>query len=408
MKRRVVITGVGVLSPIGKGKEEFVKALLSGKSGIELIQSFDTSDYRTNKGGEIKNFNAADYSDVIKGIEKLGRATQLTLVATTEALEDSGYQITIDNCQNVGCILGSSEGETHFMDEYITAEENGSNEEKRHQLVPKIPSAAIYQELADRLGIHGQCATIATACAAGTNAVGYAADLIRFGIADMMIAGGVDVFSRLSFSGFNALMSVTKTCCKPFNQNRDGMILGEAAAIMILESLDSAIQRGADIYAEVLAYGISNDAYHITSPDPNGGGAKRSINSALNDAKVSADQVEYINAHGTGTQSNDIMEVQVIRELFNQPPAKIPVSASKSMVGHTLGAAGAIESLICTLAIKNNFLPPTINFVESIEGYEDIDFVPNESRPAEIKIALSNSFAFAGNASSILIGKYQS
>lgn len=408
MKSRVIITGVGVLSPIGKGKKEFVEALLSGKSGIELIQSFDTSDYRTNKGGEIKNFNPADYSDVIKGIEELGRATQLTLVTTMEALEDSGYQITIDNCQNVGCILGSSEGETHFMDNYITAESNGSNGEHSHQLVPKIPTAAIYQELADRLGIRGQCATIATACAAGTNAIGYAADLIRFGMADMMIAGGVDVFSRLSFSGFNALMSVTRTICKPFNQKRDGMILGEASAILILESLESALKRGAEIYAEVLAYGISNDAYHITSPDPNGGGAKRSINSALNDAEISVDQVQYINAHGTGTQSNDIMEVQVIRELFNQPPARVPVSASKAMIGHTLGAAGAIEALICVLAIKNKFLPPTINFVEAINGFEDIDFIPNEARSAEINIALSNSFAFAGNASAILIGKYQS
>ncbi len=406
MKTRGVITGVGVLSPIGIGQQEFFQSLLAGKSGISRITSFDTTNYRTNHGGEIKNFNPADYAEALPGIGNLERATQLALVAAHEAVLDAGLEINTDNCERIGCVLGSSEGETHCLDNFITDQSQNGSDLPKYELIPRVPTATIYQELAMRFGMKGPCACVATACAAGTNSIGLAFDLIRNGKADVVIAGGVDVFSRLSFSGFNALMSVTRTRCKPFNEHRDGMVLGEAAAIIILERLDHALSRKANIYAELLGYGISNDAYHITSPDPEGNGAKRAIALALEDAGLTADSVQYINAHGTGTPSNDIMEAKVIRDVFYNNGNRVPVSSSKSMFGHTLGAAGSIEFLVCILAIKNGFLPPTINFEDPIKGFEDFDFVPNESRPAEIQVALSNSFAFAGNTSAILVSKF--
>lgn len=329
----------------------------------------------------------------------------MALSAAAEAVADAGIDFAHQDRRRVGVALATSLGGILCMDRFVVHnKEHGYEGADPNLFLHTCPS--ISGALAKEYGLRGPVITLSTACAAGTNSVGYAFDLIRSGRCTGMICGGTDPFTRLSFSGFNALKSLSKGHIQPFTKERDGLVLGEAAAILILESLDQALERGAPIYAEVLGYGISNDAYHATSPDPKGGGAVRAIMACLHEADFTLDRVNYINAHGTATRLNDAMEISAIRQVFGERGARIPISSTKSMIGHTLGCAGSVEALTCALAIKHHFLPPTIHFTEPMEGCEEYDFVP-ESRAYEIDVAVSNSFAFAGTVAAIAIGRYK-
>lgn len=394
MVKRIAITGIGVLSSIGNGKDEFLQGLMECKLGARDVSSFDVTDYPVKKGAEILPVDLHEdetYQDEV---------VQKGIVAAVEAVSESGIR-NVYKPREIGVSIATSLGGVGSREKYyLRQKERGIVD---YQLLLNVPTACLAGSLSRHFNFRGPNSTVVTACAAGGNALGIGADFIREGRAKAMLVGGVDPFSTISFSGFSVLRSLSPQVTKPFNEHRDGLTLGEASAFLIFEEMEAAIERGATIYAEFLGYGISNDAYHITSPDPNGGGAIRSMNAALREAKVRIEDVSYINAHGTGTPYNDKMEIKAIKELIGEKTETIPISSSKSQFGHTLGTAGAIEAIVCTLAIKHQFIPATINFETSIDN--SFDFVPNDIREGEIQYALSNSFAFGGNTASILIGK---
>lgn len=393
--KRIAITGIGILSSIGNGKENFLEGLLESKKGTREVQSFDISEYPVKIGAEILSHDIdtddGPYKDdvVIKG-----------LIAAEEALKDS--QISeIYEPKDIGVSIATSLGGVNSGEKYYADLKHGKG--KDYNLLLNIPTTCLAGSLSHAFNFKGPNSTVVTACAAGGNALGIGADFIRQGRTKAMLVGGVDPFSTISFSGFSVLRSLSPDGTKPFNEERDGLTLGEASAFLIFEDMDVARKRGAKIYAEFLGYGISNDAYHITSPDPDGGGALRSMQAALKDADLSPDEISYINAHGTGTPYNDEMEIKAIKNLLGDRKKDVPISSSKSQFGHTLGTAGVIEAIVCTLAIKHNFLPATINFNNSMDN--ELNFVPNNIRNGSVDYALSNSFAFGGNTASIVIGK---
>lgn len=399
MRKRVVITGIGILSSIGNGKKQFLKGLKEGKCGTDRIQSFDLQDYPIHTGAEIKGFSLEDY-DVVN-LQNNDITVQKAVCAVKEALEDSNLSNYYSPFE-VGVSVATSLGGVTSREEYY---QNVKNYEKAdYGLLLNVPTSSIAGNIGEYFGMKGPNYTVVTACAAGGNALGIAKDLISDGKVKAMIAGGVDPFSPISFSGFTVLRSLSKGFTKPFNKDRDGLTLGEASAFLVLEEMDNAIERGAFIYAELLGYGISNDAYHLTSPDPEGGGAFRSMTMALEDAKVLPQQISYINTHGTGTPYNDKMELGAIEKLFGKQLSNIPISSSKSQFGHTLGTAGAIEAIVCALAISNDFIPPTLHSTDPINDL--YNFVPNISQKGELNYALSNSFAFGGNTATLVLGKY--
>ncbi|MEW8977728.1 MAG: beta-ketoacyl-[acyl-carrier-protein] synthase family protein [Symbiobacterium sp.] len=398
---RVVITGLGVISPIGIGQAAYVDALRRGVCGAGPITSFDTTGYRTAHGCEAGDFVTEPVALPDGSVER-DRAALLALAAAEEAAEDAGLAAAGFDPWRLGVVMATSLGGILCMDQYLTDAITVRQPADPSLFLHTCPS--ITGVIAQKYGARGPTITVSTACAAGTNSVGYAFDLVRTGRCTAVLCGGTDPFTRLSFSGFNSLKSLSRGLARPFSRDRDGLVLGEAAAVLVLESLSSARARGARIYAEVLGYGISNDAYHATSPDPKGGGAVRAIRACLQEAGLTPDDVDYINAHGTATKLNDGMELRAIVQVFGERASRIPISSTKSLIGHTLGCAGSIEALTCALAIAHEFLPPTINLSEPVEGYEAFDFV-RESRPCRINVALSNSFAFAGNVAVIALGR---
>jgi 3-oxoacyl-[acyl-carrier-protein] synthase II len=405
LKKRAVVTGVGVISSIGIGKEAFINGLRNGLSGIKPITYFDASEYRVGKAAIADDFTKKEYRMRNGGIET-EISNVFALYAAQEAFTDAGLQMGKLDSARLGVSLATSLGGIQSKDRFLTNFHNRGYQDNDPYLVLETCSTTA-GVVSKEFGCEGPTMTISTACAAGTNSIGYALDLIRSGECDRVIAGGADPFSRLSFSGFNSLLSITSTQIRPFDENRDGIDLGEGAAIVIIEELDTAIARGAKIYAEVLGYGISNDAYHATAPDPKAGGAIRAMEECLKDAGLNKEQINYINAHGTGTKFNDAMELLAIKTVFGERAKEIPISSSKSMFGHTLGCAGSLEFVTCVLAIKENFIPATINTEIPIKGYEDYDFVLKESRNYQVNAAISNSFAFAGNTASVAAGRFQ-
>lgn len=392
--RRIAITGIGILSSIGNGKDDFLQGILESKLGTREVTSFDITEYPVKMGAEILTVeieNDENYKDdvVSKGI-----------IAAKEALNDSQIQ-HVYAAKDIGVSVATSLGGINSREKYYINRKQ--NEDTDYRLLLNVPTSCLAGSLSREFNFRGPNSTVVTACAAGGNALGIGADFIRQGRVKAMLVGGVDPFSTISFSGFSALRSLSPNVTRPFNETRDGLTLGEASAFLIFEDMESAIERGASIYAEFLGYGISNDAYHMTSPDPNGDGALRSMEAALVDANLKVDDISYINAHGTGTPYNDKMEIKAIQDLLGDRKQSVPISSSKSQFGHTLGTAGSIEAIVCTLAIKHNFLPATINFEKSID--EDLDFIPNHIREGNVQYALSNSFAFGGNTASIVIGK---
>ncbi len=391
-ERRVVITGLGVISSIGIGWEEFWKNLIAGKSGISKITSFDTSDYDRHYGGEIRDFKPAQLVDRRK-IKNMGRSSQLAVGASRLAIENAKLRIKDLAKERAGVCVGTTMGESQLMEQMDKAWTSKGDKfiEKMHIFL--YPTSIITTCIAQEFKLTSNNLIFSNACAAGNYSIGYAYDLIKEARVDLMLAGGVDAFSRINFVGFSRLYSIAPEICQPFDKNRKGMLVSEGAGMLVLETLESALERKAPIYAEVLGYGLSCDAYQMTTASVEG--VASCLKKALKEANVNPEEVDYINAHGTGTPINDKVECSAIKKVFKNYK-KIPISSIKSMLGHTMGAAAAIEAIACCLTIKEGIIPPTINY-KTPDPECDIDCVPNKARKADVKIALNNSQAFGGN-----------
>jgi 3-oxoacyl-[acyl-carrier-protein] synthase II len=401
IKRRVVVTGLGVVSSVGIGKDEFWKSIISGKSGISRVTSFDTKEFRCHYAGEIKNFIPEYFIDKRK-IKFIGRTSQLAITAATLSLKDARLSSRNIAKERTGVFMGTTMGERP-LEESIDVWIREGDECISKSKILQSSASNLPANIADYFKLQGPNYLIPTACAAGNYAIGYGFDLIKKGDIDYAIVGGADSFSKLAFCGFHRLYAMAPEKCRPFDKNRRGMLVGEGAGILFLESLDSALKRKSRIYAEILGYGISCDAHHMTASHIEG--IEKVIRKALKEADIQRGEVDYINAHGTGTQGNDRTECTAIKNVFKEQYKTIPVSSIKSMLGHTMGAASAIEALTCCLVVKENIIPPTINF-ETPDPECDIDCVPNRTKIKKVNIALNNGFAFGGNNSCLVIKKY--
>jgi 3-oxoacyl-[acyl-carrier-protein] synthase II len=406
LKKRIVITGMGTLNAVSNNVPDFTQALKEGSCGIEKIDLFDTSGFCSQTGGQIKNFTIRDYIPRNFCIKRMSRADKLSFAATLEALRDAGlYSPPEELKEEIGVAIGGGAGGLLEAEEFYRdfLKENGKK--AKFSTLSSLFCSSSADRIASSFGFAGPKSTFMTACSGGATAIGYARDLIMNNHASIMLAGGVEPMCRLTYAAFNALKSIDPNTCRPFDRNRAGLSLGEAAAVMVLETLDSAIDRGAKIYGEVLGYGITCDSFHMTAPDEQASGAIRSMQAALKDSGLSVDDIDYINAHGTATPVNDVMETKAIKEVFGSRVYSIPVSSTKSMHAHTLGAAGALEGIVSVLALHNKFIPPTINCKES-DPLCDLDYVTSGSRKANLRAVLSNSFAFGGNNTALIFGRY--
>ncbi|MDI6703193.1 MAG: beta-ketoacyl-ACP synthase II [bacterium] len=411
MKRRVVITGLGVITPIGIGKDAFWEAVKEGRSGIRRIESFDTSDLKVKIGGEIRNteFDPLNWIDK-KKIRHSGRETQFAIAAAQMALKDANLEdIRKLDPHRIGVIIGAGGGGLGFgEDQYKTYLEKGP-ERVSPYLSVVIFAGAISSEVSINLGVKGPSFTISTGCTAGADAIGYSFNKIRNGEVDLMVTGGTEAPMRplviISFQAIRALSTRNdepEKASRPFDRERDGFVLSEGAGILILEELEHALKRGAPIYAEVVGYGVSGDAYHMTSPSPDGTQAARAIKLALQDANLNIEDVDYISAHGSSTPLGDKIETKVLKQVFGDYAYKLPINSIKSMIGHSIGATGAIELIASVLEMQNNFIHPTIN-LENPDPECDLDYVPNVGRESNIKVAVSNSFGFGGKNTVLII-----
>jgi len=399
-QKRVVITGMGVVSSLGIGREPFWENLLDGKSGISPVDAFDTSEHATHVGGQVKDFQPEDFISR-KKINVMGRASQLAIAAAKLALADSGNDLSIANRERIAVLLGTTGGESQEIEAMDAAWIKKGIDAVATLSMLQYPVSNIASNVALEFKLKGETRIFTTACAAGNYAIGYGFELIRLGKADMVIAGGADAFSYLSFTGFNQVRAVAAETCRPFDKNRKGMIPGEGAGMLILESLESAREREARIYAEILGYGLSCDAFHMTNPQVEG--VAQCMRSALERSGITPEEVDYISAHGTGTVFNDRTESAAINAVFNQ--RKVPVSSIKSMLGHTMGAASALEAIACCMAVTEGRIPPTINF-ETPDPECAIDCVPNQARECTVNVALNNGFAFGGNNACLVVKKF--
>lgn len=395
MNKKIVVTGIGVISSIGIGKNAFWNNLIKGTSGISDVTSFDTSKHASHLGGEVKGFKPQRHTKL------MGRASQMAVSATKLALEDAGLEKKDLSSFKTSVCMGTTMGEIQSV------------EDADHTWIKKglkeIDNRSIYQgsvnyipsNIAVEFKLKGENRIFTTACAAGNYAIGYGYDLLQEDKTDIVIAGGSDAFSWIAYTGFDKVSAIAPEKCQPFDKNRKGMIPGEGAGILILETLNQAKKRKATIYAEVLGYGLSCDAYHMTNPQAEG--VASCMEDALNQTNLKPDEVDYICAHGTGTLHNDRVECQAINQIFGN--RKVAVNSIKSMLGHTMGAASAIEAIACCLAIKNDIIPPTINY-ETPDPECDIDCVPNKARSQRVNIALNNGFAFGGNNACLVLKKF--
>lgn len=399
-QKRVAITGMGIFCSIGGSVKEFLQSLKAGRSGIGQISIFDTSKYPSKIGAQIRDYQP-EGSFGKRELKRLSRTDQFALIAAEEAVKNSG--INSYASEDVGTCLGAGAGGM-FEAEAYHREVLLKGKSKPSLLLPFIPSFTT-NRVAERFRFSGPMATITTACSSSATSIGYGADLIRSGKASAVLCGGSDALSELTFGGFNSLRATDPSPCKPFDKKRAGMSLGEGAAILVLEGLDEAMKRGAKVYAEFLGYGIGGEAYHITAPEPAGAAEARIMGRALEESGIKPSEVDYINAHGTGTPLNDKVETLSIKRVFGEKASSVPISSIKSMVGHCLGSAGAIEAVASILSIVHGFVPPTVNHMEGDEDC-DLDYVPGKSREVNVKVVLSNSFAFGGNCTSLVFGKH--
>jgi len=411
LKRRVVITGTGLITSLGIGVQNTWSALCAGKSGISEITKFDTSQFLTKIAGEVKDFHPADFLPR-KEAQRLETFIAFAVAASRMAVEDAGISINSSNAHKIGVITGCGLGGLSILEQTNkTLLEKGPRRVTPF-FIPMLIGNMAPGVISMHLGAKGPNSSIATACAAGTHAVGDAFKLIQRKGADAVITGGVEsVITPTCIAGFNALKALStrndepEKASRPFEKDRDGFVVGEGCGIVILEALEVALERGADIYAEICGYGMSGDGYHMTAPPPDGEGAASCMLSALDDANISYDQIDYINAHGTSTQLNDLCETKALKTVFKDKAYKIPVSSTKSMTGHLLGGAGGVETVFTTLSIYKNIIPPTINY-DNPDKECDLDYVPNVARKKNVEIAMTNSFGFGGTNASLVLKKY--
>jgi 3-oxoacyl-[acyl-carrier-protein] synthase II len=411
VRRRVVITGLGVVAPNGIGKDELWKSLKEGKSGINKITRFDASSYPCQVAGEVDNFDPLDYVDP-KAAKRMDRFSQFALACAKMAIEDAGIKVGNSCLENAGVVLGSAIGGIPMAeDQHVLFLEKGLRRVSPYLAISLFTGAAS-SHISIALGIKGYSNTIGGACAAGTDAVGYAFDIIRDGEISVVIAGGAEApLAPLTFGAFCVINALTKIngnparASRPFDAERSGFVMSEGAGIMVLEDLEHALNRGTYIYAEIVGYGTTYDSFHMVQPSPNGEQASKAVEMSLKDAEILSEEIDYINAHGTSTPLNDKVETEVIKNVFGKRAYSIPISATKSMTGHALGAAGSIEIIASVLAIKDQFLHPTINY-EYPDPECDLDYVPNVGRPSEIKYVITNSYGFGGKNSSLILKRY--
>ncbi len=411
LNRRVVITGVGLITPVGIGVRESWEAICAGKSGITEITRFDASKFQTKIAGEVKDFRAEDFLPK-KEAKRTERFISYAVGATRMALEDSGYKIDSSTEDRIGVLTGCGLGGLATLEENFQIMEKKGPRRVSPFFIPMIIGNMAPGVVSIQFGAKGPNASVATACAAGAHAIGDAFEIIKNGKADAMITGGMEaVITATCVAGFNAMKALStrnddpEKASRPFDRDRDGFVVGEGCGILILESLESALERGAKIYAEIIGYGMSGDGFHITSPPPDGSGASRCMQAAIDDAKISYSDIDYINAHGTSTPLNDLYETRAIKTVFKDCAHKVAISSTKSMTGHLLGGSGGIEAVFTALTITRGIIPPTINLDNPGEEC-DLDYTPHKARKADVKIAMTNSFGFGGTNASLILKKY--
>ena len=409
MSRRVVITGLGAITPIGNSVDDFYAGIKEGRIGLDNISKFDTSDFRVKIAAEVKDFAPENYMDK-KAARRMEPFCQYAVAAAGEAIKDSGLDIEKEDPFMVGCAISSGVGSLQLFEKEHTRQLEKGGDKVAPLFIPMFISNMAAGNVSITYGLKGKNINVVTACASGTNSVGEAFRTIQYGDADVMLAGGSEAsITPMGIAGFSSLnaLSVSEDksrCSIPFDKDRNGFVMGEGAAILVLEELEHARKRGAKIYAEVVGYGCSADAYHITSPDETGEGAARAMLNACNDAGVSTDDIDYINAHGTSTHHNDLFETKAIKLTFGEHAYDIMINSTKSMIGHLLGAAGAIELVTCAKELEDGFVHATVGLKETEEEM-DLDYC-KESRNADIRYALSNSFGFGGHNACVLLKKW--
>jgi 3-oxoacyl-[acyl-carrier-protein] synthase II len=409
LKRRVVVTGVGLVTPLGVGIENVWQSILKGESGIAPITRFDASHHETRFAGEVKGFQPELYMSP-KEVKRIDLFIQYALAATKIAMEDSKLDMSAEDAERVGVVVGTGLGGLPTLEKYHSILLERGPGRISPFFIPMLIANEAPGNIAIEYGIKGPNLCIVTACATGAHCIGDAFRIIQYGDADVIVAGGTEAnLTPLTVGGFNAARALSrrndspKKASRPFERDRDGFVVAEGAGIVILEEREHALRRGAKIYAEVLGYGYNGDAYHITAPCPDGDGFIRCIKMALRDAGMTPDQVDYINAHGTSTELNDQIETVAIKEVFKERAHRVPVSSTKSMTGHLLGAAGAVEAIFTIQSIRGQVCPPTINY-ENPDPKCDLDYVPNSARSHRIGAAMSNSFGFGGTNSVLIFG----
>jgi 3-oxoacyl-[acyl-carrier-protein] synthase II len=411
-QRRVVITGLGCITALAESADGLFTALCRGQSGISLIESFDTSDYPVLIGGEIKNFDPKKYIDHRES-KRMDRFTQFAVSAATQAVTDSGLDFSNEDTSRVGVIVGTGIGGIKEIEEQHLRIINKGPRKCSPFCVPKLMSNAASGSIAILYGLRGPNICVVSACASGSHAIGEAYTNIIYGRSDIVVTGGSEAaVTSIGLASFCAARSLStrnddpESASRPFDRDRDGFVLSEGAGILVLEEYERAKKRGANIYAEVIGYGATDDGYHLTAPKPDGAGAISAMKTALADAKIGPEQVSYINAHGTSTELNDLTESKAIRTVLGDQAYKTPVSSTKSSLGHLLGASGAVELIICVKSITESVVPPTINLDNQDERCDlKMDFVPNEAREMQVNAAMSNSFGFGGHNACLVVGK---
>ncbi|MCX5897359.1 MAG: beta-ketoacyl-ACP synthase II [Proteobacteria bacterium] len=412
MKRRVVVTGMGIVSPLGIGLENNWAAICQGRSGIGPITKFDTSEYPCKIAGEVKNFDPDAYIDK-KDQKKMDIFIQFALAAGTMAIKQSGLVIDESTADRVGVLVGSGLGGLSTIEKYHTMLLKNGPKKVSPFFVPMLIVNLAPGQISIYFGCRGPNSSVVTACATGNHSIGEAFRIIQRGDADAMIAGGVEsTITPLAVAGFCALKALStrndepQKASRPFEKNRDGFVMSEGAGILVLEDLEKAQQRNASIFAEIVGFGCNADAYHITAPSPNGEGAAKCMQLTLDDAGLKPEDIDYINAHGTSTPMNDLSETMAMKTVFRDHIKKLPVSSTKSMTGHLLGASGGVEAIFSLLAIRDSIIPPTINYEEP-DPECDLDYVPNVARKKEVRIVMSNSFGFGGTNATLIFKRFE-
>jgi len=406
-----VVTGIGLVTPLGIGTEETWTALCAGKSGVGEITRFDTTEFKTKIAAEVKGFDAEDFLPK-KEAKRTEHFIAYAVAASRMAVEDAGLTIDERNGHRIGVITGCGLGGLEMLEKTAYIVQNVTPKKVSPFFIPMIIGNMAPGMISIYMGAKGPNSSVATACAAGAHAVGNAVDAIRMGRADAMITGGVEsVVSPTCIAGFGAMKALSTRnddplkASRPFDRDRDGFVVGEGSGMLVLEALDHALERGAKIHAEMVGFGMSGDGHHMTAPPPDGGGAVRCMQAALEDAGIKATDIGYINAHGTSTQINDLYESRAIKTVFGEYAFKVPISSTKSMTGHLLGGAGGVETVFTTLVIERGIMPPTIN-LDNPGDECDLDYIPHVARRGEVQYAMSNSFGFGGTNASLILKRY--